>query len=603
VTICLIPADGATKIDAFASALQHALSLFGSTLLLDKSSIDETFSDGTTQRLDNLFYRSKLTGWMAQQEEVHRFIVLQADAHTTSWSKVCASQADCVLVVAHADRSNTTPLMHEQRLIWRTRNSARAELVLIHEAGSTPHNTNSWRKNRHSLARHHHVRLSSREDMARLARYISGHSVGVILTGGGGGGLAHLGALRALEENGIPIDCIGGTSQGTLTAGMYARSLSTSHMMPILRQNMHVLSSPHHLLTDLTLPLLSLFSGKGLDGVVKSSVGVDTQIEDLWLNFFCCSTNLTKGCLTVHKSGLLWRSIRASMTVLGLLPPVRDENNELLVDGGYLNSVPVDIMRKEMGVETVIVIDVEDKDFISFRDLMPHDRGISGFGLLWDRLNPFSTGKEKIKNLDNPSYADLLSALTATTTKQHLDKLNRDHRINLHLRPPGVSAWMTNAMTAQQMDAAVRKSQAYTNNAIIEWKIQANELKANDAQHVDSKLQIAASEVGHVSVPMSPPLSPSRVKRSSIPSDPVLSSTQPASAISMRVPQAVPAKHAATRLGKPSHNRAAHLPANDVDAASSSPTSPSQLVRKFTDQSSASDAVNLVVFGASLSRE
>ena len=54
------------------------------------------------------------------------------------------------------------------------------------------------------------------------------------------------------------------------------------------------------------------------------------------------------------------------MTVLGLLPPVRDENGELLVDGGYLNSVPVDVMRKEMGVETVIVVDVEDKDFISF---------------------------------------------------------------------------------------------------------------------------------------------------------------------------------------------------------------------------------------------
>ena len=130
---------------------------------------------------------------------------------------------------------------------------------------------------------------------------------------------------------------------------------------------MHLLNSPHHLLTDLTLPLLSLFSGKGLDAVIKSSVGADTTIEDLWLNFFCCSTNLNQKCLTAHTSGRLWQCVRASMTVLGLLPPVRDENGELLVDGGYLNSVPVDVMRKEMGVETVIVVDVEDKDFISFR--------------------------------------------------------------------------------------------------------------------------------------------------------------------------------------------------------------------------------------------
>ena len=182
--------------------------------------------------------------------------------------------------------------------------------------------------------------------MSRLARHVSGHSVGVILTGGGGGGLAHLGALRALEENGIPIDCIGGTSQGTLTAGMYARTLSSSHILPMLRNNMHALNSPRHLLTDLTLPLLSLFSGKGLNEIIKRSVGAETAIEDLWLNFFCCSTNLNKKCLTVHTCGTLWRCIRASMTVLGLLPPVRNENGELLVDGGYLNSIPVDVMRK-----------------------------------------------------------------------------------------------------------------------------------------------------------------------------------------------------------------------------------------------------------------
>ena len=285
------------------------------------------------------------------------------------------------------------------------------------------------------------MRLASKDDMSRLARYVSGQSVGVILTGGGGGGLAHLGALRALEENGIPIDCIGGTSQGTLTAGMYARSLSTSHIVPVLRNNMHLLNSPHHLLTDLTLPLLSLFSGKGLDAVIKSSVGADTTIEDLWLNFFCCSTNLNQKCLTAHTSGRLWQCVRASMTVLGLLPPVRDENGELLVDGGYLNSVPVDVMRKEMGVETVIVVDVEDKDFISFRDLTPHDGGMSGFGLLWDRLNPFDT-RTRAERLDQPSYSDVLTALTATTTKKHLEIVARDHRINLYLRPPAISSWM-----------------------------------------------------------------------------------------------------------------------------------------------------------------
>ena len=604
VTICLIPADPNTKINDFSFALQHALSMFGSTLLLSSSMIDEIFPDGTTSRLDNSFYRSKVTGWMAEQEEVHRFIVLQADASSSSWSKVCASQADCVLVVAHAERENKTPLLYEQRLLWRTRNTARPELVLIHEPGSIPSQTQVWLQSRSTLARHHHVRLASKDDMSRLARYVSGQSVGVILTGGGGGGLAHLGALRALEENGIPIDCIGGTSQGTLTAGMYARSLSTSHIVPVLRNNMHLLNSPHHLLTDLTLPLLSLFSGKGLDAVIKSSVGADTTIEDLWLNFFCCSTNLNQKCLTAHTSGRLWQCVRASMTVLGLLPPVRDENGELLVDGGYLNSVPVDVMRKEMGVETVIVVDVEDKDFISFRDLTPHDGGMSGFGLLWDRLNPFDT-RTRAERLDQPSYSDVLTALTATTTKKHLEIVARDHRINLYLRPPAISSWMAHGLRASQMDAAVRKAQAYANIAIANWKSKANEESdriPSGSSRPDAKVQMAASAFLATSDPESPQISPKVSPRSSIDrARPSSATTIPPSPVRTRpdvvVDEIDDAKHHRRRSSVGGASRAAHLP-NDADASAAiTPRSGSQLVRTFTDQSQPeSPTVNPAVF-------
>ena len=590
VTICLIPADPQTKMDEFADGLRQSLSVFGSTLLLNSSIIDEMFPDETTQRLDNFFYRSKLTGWMAEQEEVHRFIVLQADSRASSWSKVCASQADCVLVVAHGDRENKVPLLYEQKLLWRTRKTARPELVLIHETGSTPNGTQVWLKSRNIQMRHHHVRLTSKDDMARLARCISGHSVGVILTGGGGGGLAHLGALRALEESGIPIDCIGGTSQGTLTAGMYARTLSTSQILPMLRNNMHALNSPHHLLTDLTLPLLSLFSGKGLDAVIKNSVGANTVIEDLWLNFFCCSTNLSKKCLTVHRCGRLWRCIRASMTVLGLLPPVRDENGELLVDGGYLNSVPVDIMRKEMGVETVIVVDVEDKDFASFRDLTPHDGGMGSFGLLWDRLNPFGFGARSggAERLENPSYADVLHALTATTTKKHLELIARDHRINMHLRPPGVSTWMAHGLTFSQMDAAVRKAQAYTNSAITNWKKKAkNERRVSEieVEKPPGELHMAVAAFGDASDPDSVSISPSSSPRPSFreTSDPSATLT----AESLSNPTRVRIKNDARRSNAkrslaPGTPRAAHLPSSEAEVPFS-PTN-SQLARTFADQ-------------------
>ena len=88
----------------------------------------------------------------------------------------------------------------------------------------------------------------------------------------------------------------------------------------------------------------------------------------------------------MHERGTLWRLVRASMTIVGLVPPVYHEG-ELLVDGGYLNNIPVDVMRG-LGVDSVIVVDVEDKDASVWRNLSAYDGGISGWQLLWDRWCP-----------------------------------------------------------------------------------------------------------------------------------------------------------------------------------------------------------------------
>ena len=160
-------------------------------------------------------------------------------------------------------------------------------------------------------------------------------------------------------------------------------------MLPRVKELVGVLSSPRHLLADLTLPILSVFSGKGLDAILRKTLGED-DVEDLWLPFFCCSTNLTRGRLSTHVAGRAWRRVRASMTTLGLLPPVVDERGELLVDGGYLNAIPADVMRETMGADVVIVVDVEDDDYLAFRDLTPRDGGLGGWRLLWERVDPLA---------------------------------------------------------------------------------------------------------------------------------------------------------------------------------------------------------------------
>ena len=244
VTIALVPASAGRDDVALASlaqGLRWALEGFGKTLWLDEMAARGVFPDDdrTMTRLASKFYRSKLTAWMAQQEERYRFIVLQTDASASPWSQVCVSQADRVIVVAHADAADATPRPHEEKLLWRRRRGATTELVLVHAPGCAPRDSKRWRACRPSVARHHPLRVDEEEDLSRLARHVAGHAVGVVLTGGGGHGLAHLGALRALEDAGVPVDVVGGTSQGALVAALYAAHASTSHMLPQARSISH----------------------------------------------------------------------------------------------------------------------------------------------------------------------------------------------------------------------------------------------------------------------------------------------------------------------------------------------------------------------------
>ena len=96
VTICILPAvpPGATPSwgPGLVDALSTALEAFGPTLALDRAAVAGRFADGTVARLGTKFYRSKLTGWMAQQEEDYRFILLLAEPSANSWSEICVSQ-------------------------------------------------------------------------------------------------------------------------------------------------------------------------------------------------------------------------------------------------------------------------------------------------------------------------------------------------------------------------------------------------------------------------------------------------------------------------------------------------------------------------------
>jgi len=93
----------------------------------------------------------------------------------------------------------------------------RKDLVILHphtDTATPPSGTQLWFNGR-TLRSYHHIRMNVDADYARLARFLGGNSVGLVLSGGGARGMAHLGAIRALEDFGIPIDFVGGCSQGS----------------------------------------------------------------------------------------------------------------------------------------------------------------------------------------------------------------------------------------------------------------------------------------------------------------------------------------------------------------------------------------------------
>jgi lysophospholipid hydrolase len=121
------------------------------------------------------------------------------------------------------------------------------------------------------------------------------------------------------------------------------------------------------------------------------------RIQDLVLNFFCVSVDLQKQKEVVFRKGLLWKYVRASMSMTGYLPPIA-EDGQLLVDGAYMNSVPADVMRHQMGARIVIAIDTSEE---LERDHYMWGNHLSGWWVLWNSLNPFS------KTVRVPSIGDL----------------------------------------------------------------------------------------------------------------------------------------------------------------------------------------------------
>jgi predicted acylesterase/phospholipase RssA/CRP-like cAMP-binding protein len=173
------------------------------------------------------------------------------------------------------------------------------------------------------------------EQVPVMARRLAGRSVGMVLSGGGARGSAHIGVIDELTATGVVIDRVVGCSIGALGAATLAIGMPPAEMAERWHRNM-VATNP---LNDYTIPAVSLVRGAKLLEGLRNLFGA-ARIEELPREFFCVSSDLHSGELYVHRRGPLVDAVYASMCIPGLLPPAMLDGR-VLVDGGVLNNLPV----------------------------------------------------------------------------------------------------------------------------------------------------------------------------------------------------------------------------------------------------------------------
>jgi len=195
------------------------------------------------------------------------------------------------------------------------------------------------------------ARRQAHRDVSRIARRLGNVSVGLVLGGGGARAYAHLGVLKVLQEEGIPIDIIAGTSMGAFLGALYIQGYRIEEILDISREAWKKLNSP----LSWTLPRIAFIKGKRIQHLVHDIFG-DTLIEDLPLPFFCVAGDLVSGQEVVLGNGKLYKAILATGALPGFFEPV-SLKNMYLVDGGVVNNVPGDVLKKQ-GIDMVIAVDV-----------------------------------------------------------------------------------------------------------------------------------------------------------------------------------------------------------------------------------------------------
>jgi NTE family protein len=438
---------GSADVDADGFARELVESLGAEARYVTSAEIDaELGVAGLAQVDDDEVGSVRLAYWLEELQERNRFIVYGVDDTWSSWSRRALRWSDHVLVVADAT-ADPRPTPYEQEM-WRLvdqQKHPRVSLALLHPADTVlPEGTPRWLASR-PVTSHYHVRLGDQVTVDRLGRLLAGRGTSLVLGGGGARGFAHLGVLVVLDGTGIPIDMIGGTSIGAIMAAGPAMGWSAEKLRMLAVEQFRKIF-------DYTLPSVAVLKGERISNKLRDAFG-DVDITDLWIPYFCVSTNLTTAGAHYHDRGPLVEAIRASIGIPGVLPPV-PVDGDLLVDGGILDNVPVDEMRRRNVTGRVIAIDVAPAE----GPMVDHDYGlsISGFRALLDRR----------RGSGAPAMLATLVRASLIASVRDRDRVVRDRVADLYLDVTVEGGGLLDFSAAEQIAAS---AESMTRPIIRRW--------------------------------------------------------------------------------------------------------------------------------------
>ena len=453
--VVVVPVTPQAPTREFCQRLTAALAGLSSSVHLDATTVEELMDqEGISAVPENVEASARLSAWLDARESNRRFTVYQTDGSDSPWTRRCLRRADRVLLLADATRDPRPGAAELALLTGDTQATAAPRLLaLVHPNGDQlPRGTKRWLADR-KVHRHHHVRWDRRGDVERLARFIAGQAVGLGLGGGGARGFAHIGSLRALEEAGIPVDVVAGTSMGANMAAQAAMCWSPGRMVEVNRR-VWIEIAPQK---RLTLPVVSILGSKKALECGRLMYD-DYDIEDLWLPFYCVSSNLTTATPTIHRRGSVLWAVTASSSLPGVAVPVVD-GSHLLVDGGLLDNVPTRLLRS-WGAGTVIASEVTvETDARFLRDRVP-----TAWEAVRSRTRRVKKG-EAVPHDTFPSIAEVAmrAAMLHSTYRQRAAVEGAD----LALRPPVDAFRMTDW---EALDDLVAAGYEHAVEAIAAWR-------------------------------------------------------------------------------------------------------------------------------------